>query len=52
MTSIVPVEEIKKECHRAEKSLQSARLLLHDNLLEDALSRAYYAIHKGTKNLD
>lgn len=44
MTSSIPVEEIKKEFHRAEKSLQSARLLLRDNLLEDALSRAYYAI--------
>jgi uncharacterized protein (UPF0332 family) len=44
MTSVVPVEEIKKEFHRAQKSLQSACLLLRDNLLEDALSRAYYAI--------
>ena len=44
MTASLPVEEIKKEFHRAEKSLQSARLLLRDNLLEDALSRAYYAI--------
>jgi len=37
MTASLPVEEIKKEFHRAEKSLKSARLLLHDNLLEDAL---------------
>ena len=44
MTSSIPVEEIKKEFHRAKKSLQSARLLLRDSLLEDALSRAYYAI--------
>lgn len=44
MTASLPVEEIKKEFYRAEKSLQSARLLLRDNLLEDALSRAYYAI--------
>ena len=44
MTASLPVEEIKKEFHRAEKSLQSARLLLRDNLLEDALSLAYYAI--------
>lgn len=44
MTSSIPVEEIKKEFHRAEKSLQSACLLLRDSLLEDALSRAYYAI--------
>jgi uncharacterized protein (UPF0332 family) len=44
MTSSIPVEEIKKEFHRAQKSLQSARLLLRDSLLEDTLSRAYYAI--------
>ena len=44
MTFIVPVEEIKKECQRAEKSFQSSRLLLRDTLLEDALSRAYYTI--------
>ena len=44
MTASLPVEEIKKEFHRAKKSLQSSRLLLRDNLLEDALSRAYYAI--------
>ena len=37
-------EELKKETLRAEKSLQAAQLLLRDNLLEDALSRAYYAI--------
>lgn len=49
MTASLPVEEIKKEYHRAEKSLQSARLLLRDSLLEDALSRAYYAILHATR---
>ena len=49
MTASLPAEEIKKEFHRAEKSLQSARLLLRDSLLEDALSRAYYAILHATR---
>jgi uncharacterized protein (UPF0332 family) len=44
MTLNLPVEEIKKEILRAGKSLKAAQLLLRDNLLEDALSRAYYAI--------
>jgi uncharacterized protein (UPF0332 family) len=44
MTLNLPVEEIKKEILRAGKSLKAAQLLFRDNLLEDALSRAYYAI--------
>ena len=44
-------EEIKKETIRAEKSLQAAHLLLRDNLLEDALSRAYYAILHAARAL-
>ena len=44
MTTTPPREEIQKELHRAEKSLQAAQLLLKEHLLEDSLSRTYYAI--------
>lgn len=37
-------EEVQAELHRADKSLQATQSLLEDNFLEDALSRAYYAI--------
>ncbi len=37
------VEEAKKELIRAEKSLESANVLLSNGLYEDAISRAYYA---------
>lgn len=36
--------EIKAETQRAEKALKAAKLLLAENLLEDALSRTYYAV--------
>jgi uncharacterized protein (UPF0332 family) len=37
-------EEVQAELLRAERSLDAARILLKENFLEDALSRAYYAI--------
>lgn len=37
-------DEIKAEMVRAEKSLKAANVLLDKDLLEDALSRTYYAI--------
>ena len=37
-------EEIKAELIRAGKSLKAAKVLLANNLLEDVLSRTYYAI--------
>ncbi len=37
-------KEIEAEFLRAEKSLRAARLLFTDGLLEDTLSRTYYAI--------
>lgn len=49
MTADSSKEEIKKEFERAEKSLKSAQVLLKDNLLEDAISRAYYAILHAAK---
>jgi hypothetical protein len=49
MTADFSEEEIKKEFERAEKSLRSAQILLKDNLLEDAISRAYYAILHAAK---
>lgn len=44
MTEPSRAEEVQAELHRADKSLQVAQSLLEDNFLEDALSRAYYAI--------
>lgn len=44
MTHDPPLGEVKREFVRAQKSLQAASLLLKDKLLEDTLSRAYYAI--------
>lgn len=44
MTEPSRPEEVPAELLRAEKSLDAARSLLKDNFLEDALSRAYYAI--------
>ncbi len=35
-------DEIHQEFLRAEKSLHAAEILLRDNCLEDAVSRAYY----------
>ncbi len=42
-------EEIYKELKRAEKSLKAAEILLKDGLLEDAISRSYYAILHAAK---
>ncbi len=44
MTETPPLEEIKKELLRAEQSLQAARVLLQQGLLQDTLSRSYYVI--------
>ncbi|MEK6776662.1 MAG: HEPN domain-containing protein [bacterium] len=44
MTTLPHRDEIKAELRRAEKSLRAAHLLFEDDLLEDALSRTYYAI--------
>ena len=44
MTEPSRVEEVQAELLRAEKSLRAAQSLLDGNFLEDALSRAYYAI--------
>lgn len=43
MTLTPPLEEIRKEFLRAEQSLRAAHLLLQQLLLQDALSRSYYA---------
>lgn len=44
MSLTPPREEIENELRRAEKSLHAAQLLLKEQLLEDCLSRTYYAI--------
>ena len=44
MTTTPPRDEIENELLRAEKSLHAAQLLLKEQLLEDCLSRTYYAI--------
>jgi uncharacterized protein (UPF0332 family) len=44
MTEPFRAEEVQAELLRAEKSLDAVRSLLKENFLEDALSRAYYAI--------
>ncbi|MEW6408649.1 MAG: HEPN domain-containing protein [Nitrospirota bacterium] len=41
--------EVRKEFERAEKALRAAQILLKDDLLEDAISRAYYAILHAAK---
>jgi len=43
------VKEAKSEFIRAEKSLKSADVLLHNGFYEDAISRAYYAILRSAK---
>lgn len=43
------LEEIKKEISRAEKSLNSAKILAKNNYLEDAISRCYYGILHAAK---
>lgn len=37
-------EEIRKEISRSQKSLKSAKKLFEEGLLEDAISRSYYAV--------
>jgi uncharacterized protein (UPF0332 family) len=44
MTVPSRAEEVHAELLRAHKSLEAAQSLLQHNFLEDALSRAYYAI--------
>lgn len=44
MTEPSRAEEVQAELLRAERSLQAAQSLLAKDFLEDALSRAYYAI--------
>jgi uncharacterized protein (UPF0332 family) len=51
MTATPPREEIEKELLRAEKSLHAAQLLLKEHLLEDCLSRTYYAILQDRKSV-
>jgi uncharacterized protein (UPF0332 family) len=43
------VEEIKKEIIRAEKSLNSAKILVKNNYFQDAISRCYYGILHAAK---
>ena len=50
MNGAVP-EEVTQEVRRAEKSLAAARALLAEGLLEDALSRAYYAVLHAARAL-
>jgi hypothetical protein len=49
MTTTPRREEIHNELLRAERSLQAAQLLLKERLLEDTLSRTYYAILHGAR---
>jgi uncharacterized protein (UPF0332 family) len=42
-------EEIKKEIERGKKSLRAAKKLFDEELFEDAISRAYYAILHAAK---
>ncbi|MBI5750060.1 MAG: HEPN domain-containing protein [Nitrospinae bacterium] len=42
-------EEIKKEISRGQKSLKSAKKLFEEGLLEDAISRSYYAVLHAAK---
>lgn len=49
MTNVLPVEEIQKELERGEKALRSAVILFQNDLLEDAISRAYYAVLHSAK---
>ncbi len=44
MTSDPARDEVRQEFLRAEKSLNAAEILLRGKCLEDAISRAYYAI--------
>jgi uncharacterized protein (UPF0332 family) len=44
MMATPPREEIQKEFLRGEQALRAAQLLLQQHLLQDALSRSYYAI--------
>lgn len=42
-------EEIEKEIKRSKKSLRAAEKLFEEDLLEDAISRSYYAILHAAK---
>ena len=43
------LEQAKKELARANKSLRAARMLLENQLYEDCVSRAYYAVLHAAK---
>jgi uncharacterized protein (UPF0332 family) len=45
----VNTENVLEEVDRAKKSLSSARLLLSAGLLEDSISRSYYAVMHAAK---
>jgi len=42
-------DEVRAEMDRAQKSLRAARLLCDEGLLEDAISRSYYAALHAAK---
>jgi hypothetical protein len=42
-------QRVEKELVRADKALRSATMLLAEGLLEDAISRAYYAVLHAAK---
>lgn len=44
-------EFVKASLKRAEKALKAARILFDNNELEDAVSRAYYAMFHATRAL-
>jgi uncharacterized protein (UPF0332 family) len=44
-------EFVKASLHRAEKALRSSKLLFENDELEDAVSRAYYAMYHATRAL-
>ena len=43
------LQHVRKELVRADKALRSATMLLAEGLLEDAISRAYYAVLHAAK---
>lgn len=49
MTTENSEKYVKALLTRAEKSLRSARILFKNEILEDAISRAYYAMYYATK---
>jgi uncharacterized protein (UPF0332 family) len=45
------VSEAVKELERAKKALRAAQALFKESLLEDALSRSYYAVLHAAKSM-